>query len=321
LNATPRTTREIREQYAPGRRRASEYFMFWFIFALAAGLAAAAAIAPLAAALISAVGLRIPFPRIFDRTVIVTLAAAMLWLARPLGLAALIRDGFAEPQENWRSALFGFALVAVAIGALFAAAFVIRGAAPIGQIGARAAPYVVAAVTIALLEEGFFRAFILGGMLRDMGRAAALAASSAIFALTHLVRSPARFYLAGFHPMAGLTNLAASAARMVHPGDALPMLAGLFLLGLMLGAAFLRTGRIWFPAGMHAGLVIGAKVWPVIARGDPPLPRWLAGPGPVPIIAAPAGWILAIAILLLLPWLAGKRGGDPARGALPRPQL
>ena len=295
--------------------------MLWFIFALAAGIGAAAAVAPLAAALISAVGLRVPFPRIFDRTVIVTLVAAMLLLARPLGLAGLIRDGFAEPQENLRSALRGFVVVAVAIGALFTAAFVIRGAAPIGQIGARAARYAAAAITIALIEEGFFRAFVLGGMLRDMSKPAALAASSAIFALTHLVRSPARFYLAGFHPMAGLTNLTASAARMVHPGDALPMLAGLFLLGLMLGAAFLRTGRIWFSAGMHAGLVIGAKAWPVIAQGDPPLPRWLAGPGPVPLIAAPAGWTLAIAILLLLPWLADKHGGDPAHGALPRPQL
>lgn len=305
----------------PGRRCTRQYFTFWFIFALAAGIAAAVVIAPLAAALISAAGLRIPFPRIFDRTVIVTLAAAMLLLARPLGLAGLIRDGFAEPQENWRSALRGFAVVVVAVGALFAAAFILRSTAPIGQIGARAARYAAAAITIALIEEGFFRAFVLGGMLRDMGKPPALAASSAIFALTHLVRSPARFYLAGFHPMAGLINLAASAARIVHPGDALPMLAGLFLLGLMLGAAFLRTGRIWFSAGMHAGLVIGAKVWPVIAQGDPPLPRWLAGPGPVPLMAAPAGWTLAIAILLLLPRLAGKGGTDSARGALQRPQL
>ena len=48
--------------------------MFWFIFALAAGIAAAAAISPFAAAFISATGLHIPFPRIFDRTVLATLA-------------------------------------------------------------------------------------------------------------------------------------------------------------------------------------------------------------------------------------------------------
>jgi len=280
--------------------------MFWLIFALAAGIGAAVVIAPLAAAVISAAGLSFPFPRIFDRTVIATLAAAMLWLARPLGLASLIRDGFAEPRGNWRPALRGFAITLVAVGALFTAAFVVRGAAPIGQVGARAVRYVVAAVTIALIEEGFFRAFVLGGMLRDMGRPAALAASSALYALAHLVRSPARFYLTGFHPEAGLTNLSASAARIINAGDALPMLVGLFLLGLMLGAAFLRTGRIWLPAGMHAGLVIGAKAWPVVAQGGPPLPRWLAGPGPVPLIAAPAGWALAIAIVVLLPWLAGE---------------
>lgn len=320
MNARLRISGQIHKPYVHGRR-ASEYFMFWFIFALAAGIAAAVLISPLATAVISAAGLRIPFPRIFDRTVIATLASVMLWLARPLGLAPLLREGFAQPRDNLRSALRGFAVVVIAVGGLFAAAFIIRGAAPIGQVGARAARYVLAAITIALLEEGFFRAFVLGGMLRDMGKSAALVTSSAIFALTHLVRSPARFYLAGFHPTAGLTNLAASAARIVHPGDALPMMVGLFLLGLMLGAAFLRTSRIWLSAGMHAALVIGAKTWPVIAQGGSPLPRWLAGPGPVPLIAAPAGWMLALAILLLLPWLGSDRAGDSPRSLLPRSRL
>ena len=77
------------------------------------------------------------------------------------------------------------------------------------------------------------------------------------------------------------------------------MVIGLFLLGMVLGGAFLLTGRVWFSVGMHAGFVLGAKTWPVMAHGVP-LPRWLAGPGPVPLIAAPASWALALATLIVL---------------------
>jgi membrane protease YdiL (CAAX protease family) len=284
-------------------RRVPDYFTLWFMFALAAGLAAAVLLAPFAAAIVAAASLHIPFPRIFDRTVMVTIAAALLWFARPLDLVNLLHDGFADPRQNWRMIVGGLALAVVAIAILFLVAFALHGAIPMSQIATRAVRYLAAAATIALIEEGFFRAFLLGGMLRDFSRPVALGASSAIFATVHLVRSPARFYLTGFHPAAGLTNLAASASRIVHPGDAVPMVAGLFLLGLVLGTAYLRSARAWFSAGIHAGLVLGAKTWPIVADGGATLPRWLAGPGPVPLIAAPAGWLIAIAMLALLPWL------------------
>src|SRR5579864_675364 len=81
---------------------------------------AAALIAPFVAPLIAWAGFHFPFPRIFDRVVMVTLA-------------------------------------------------------------------------IAVIEEGFFRAFLLDGMAQDFGRRAGLAASSAVYAAAHLVRSPAHF--------------------------------------------------------------------------------------------------------------------------------
>jgi membrane protease YdiL (CAAX protease family) len=268
------------------------------MLALAAGLVAAVVIAPFAAALVSAVSWRVPFPRIFDRVVIVTLAAAMIAFAHPLGLLDLLRSGFADSRRAPLMVLCGFALATLTVGALFVTAFEINGS-PVGPIAARAARYLIAAAAIALIEEGFFRAILLGGILRDFGRPAALIASSTIYAIAHLVRAPARFYLTGLHPLAGLANLVVSADRIIHPGDAAAMVIGLFLLGMVLGAAFLLTGRVWFSAGMHAGFVLGAKTWPVMAHGAP-LPHWLAGPGPVPLIAAPASWTLALATLIVL---------------------
>jgi membrane protease YdiL (CAAX protease family) len=285
---------------------------FIFVLALAVdlGLAAAVIIAPIAAAGLAATGLRFPFPRIFDRVVMVTLGGALLWFARPLRLAQLLRDGFAEPMLNLRRALGGLALALLAMAALFmTAAELGHGHVAAGELIVRAARYAAAAAAIAVIEEGFFRAVILAGMARDVGRAAALVLSSAVFAVSHLVRSPARFYLTGFHPLAGLYDLGASAARILHPGDALPAIIGLFLLGLVLGEAFILTGRVWFSIGMHAGFVIGAKTWPLLEHSGTPIPRWLAGPGPVPLIAAPAAWTVAIVLMILLPILLAKSGG------------
>ena len=116
----------------------------------------------------------------------------------------------------------------------------------VGEALARAPKYVAGAILIALIEEGFFRAFLLGGMIEDFGRTGALVLSSVVYALAHLVRSPARFYLTGYDATAGFHNLYASLAQLTHPAAALPALVGLFLLGLALGEAFLVTGNVYF---------------------------------------------------------------------------
>ena len=133
-------------------------------------------------------------------------------------------------------------------------------------------------------------------------------ASSALYAVAHLVRSPKHYYLTGFHASAGLGDLAASAAQLGHPIAAAPMLLGLFLLGMVLGEAFLLTGTVWFSVGMHAGFVLGAKTWPLIGNRGAPASRWIAGAGPVPLIAAPAAWLIAFALLALLPRFLGRVG-------------
>jgi membrane protease YdiL (CAAX protease family) len=159
--------------------------------------------------------------------------------------------------------------------------------------------YLPAAVVIAVIEEGFFRAFLLGGLARDLGCFGALIASSAIFAVVHVVRSPARFYLMQFAPMAGVQTLAAYLGRMFH-AEVGPPLLGLFLLGMVLGEAFVLSGRTYWSLGLHVGFVLGAKSWRLAVAGK--VPRWLAGPGPVALIAAPAAWAVSVIMLLGLRW-------------------
>jgi uncharacterized protein len=269
-------------------------------------------IAPFAASAVAALGFRFPFPRIFDRTVMVTLLAAMLLWSRSMGFGALIREGFAAPRANLSRFLIGLAIALTAIAMLFALAFASGAGATVsyGALAARALKFIIPAIAIAVIEEGFFRAFLLGGMRRDFGSRIALIVTSAIYSIVHLVRSPAHYYLVGFHPAAGLQNLGASAAQLGHPIVAAPTVIGLFLLGMVLGEAFLTTGTVWFSIGLHAGFVLGAKTWPLIAHGGAPVSRWIAGPGPVPLIAAPAAWAIALALFLILPRYLGANAAS-----------
>ena len=281
-----------------------------FAIALVAGLVAAVIVAPIAALAVAHAGWRFPFPRIFDRTVMVTLFLAMLWAARDLQLGSLLARGFKHPRkESSLRVLRGLAVSFCAIAILFALALTAGGsdAANFGAVASRVPGYILSAIAIAIIEEGFFRAFLLGGMRNDFGNMGALLASSAFYAVAHLVRSPAHFYVTRYEPTAGLMNLAHSMDQLSHPASAIPTLVGLFLLGIVLGKAYLLTGSVYFSIGLHCGFVLGAKLWPKIIINHATQPWWIAGPGAVPLISAPAAWVIAIVILLALPPLTGTR--------------
>ena len=284
-------------------------FTLRLAIALLLAAVAAALVAPFAASALAAAGYRFPFPRIFDRTVMLTLAVILMLWGRQLGVARLLRRGFARPLGNLGKVLRGLLVAAAVIGILLAlgAAFGGRVEMRAGEALAPVPKYVAGAILIAIIEEGFFRAFMLGGMIEDFGRIGALVASAAVYALAHLVRSPARFYLTGFDAAAGFHNLYASLAQLGHPAATMPALVGLFLLGLVLGEAFLVTGNVYFSAGLHAGLVIGGKLWPY---GDAPgvaPPHWIVGYGRPALISGAAAWVMALVMLALVPRLTGKR--------------
>jgi membrane protease YdiL (CAAX protease family) len=282
-------------------------FSLKFAIALVIGLAGAVILAPFAALGVAKAGFRIPFPRIFDRVVMLALFGVILYAARSLRLFAMLRAGFKNPRLGGWLGLRGFAVALAVMALLFAAAFALgaaRGAA-LARAMAIVPKYLGAAILIGILEEAFFRAFLFGGMRDEFGRTGALIASAAIYAVAHLVRSPAHFYVTGLDLTAGLRTLGGSGAQLAHPASALPTLVGLFLLGIVLAQAYIVTGSVYFSIGLHSGFVLGAKLWPKLIAERAPIPGWLAGWGHQPIISGAAAWLAAVAILAILPALTG----------------
>jgi membrane protease YdiL (CAAX protease family) len=230
--------------------------------------------------------------------------------ARDLNLAALLSRGFRHPAAaSIARATRGFAVALCAIAILFAIA-IAAGAGGAGDRGAAAAmipKYLLSAIVIAFIEEAFFRAFLLGGMRADFGDRVALILSATIYALAHLVRSPARFYVTGYEPAAGLITLAHSVDQFTDPAVAIPTLIGLFLLGIVLGEAYVLTGSVYFSIGLHCGFVLGAKLWPKVILDRAAIPWWIAGGGAIPLIGGAAAWAIAIAVLAMLRPIAGAQ--------------
>jgi len=243
-----------------------------------------------------------------------SLLVAMLLSARDLNLGSLMRRGFRHPSApSIARAIRGFVVAMCAIAILFALALGVGGGG-FGDHEAAAAlipKYFLSAIVIAFIEEAFFRALLLGGMRGDFGNRVALIASAAIYAVAHLVRSPARFYLTGYQPAAGLLTLAHSIDQFTDPAVAIPTLIGLFLLGIVLGEAYILTGSAYFSIGLHCGFVLGAKLWPKIILNRAAIPWWIAGGGAIPLIGGAAAWLIAIAIFAMLRPITGAQGTSP----------
>jgi uncharacterized protein len=277
------------------------------VAAFAAGLAAAVVLAPFVAVAVARLGFHFPFPRIFDRVVMIALGLVLILWAPNLRLVALLRTGFAGPVANFALTARGLLVALGVMIVLFLVASAMQGFPSAGHAAGLLPKYVLSAVVIALLEEGFFRAFLFGGMQSDFGSTGALIVSSTIYALAHLVRAPARFYASALDLSAGVRTLGLSFSQLSAPLSALPTLIGLFLLGVVLAEAFILTGTVWFSVGLHAGFVIGARLWPKMMTTRRGLPGWLAGWGRQPLISGAAAWVAALAVLLLLRGLAGTR--------------
>lgn len=287
-------------------------FTFRLFAALIVGLAVAVIVSPFAAAAVAEAGFRFPFPRVFDRVVMVSLGIVMLLGARSLRFVELLKEGFARPESNLGRAVRGFAVAVAAMAILIGAAIAIEGPGHPAH-GIRMLPkYAMSAVTIAIIEEGFFRAFLFRGMEADFGRMGALLASSAVYAAAHLVRAPGRFYVSGVDLSAGLRTLALSFSQFQDPTSALTTLFGLFLLGILLAEACVLTGTVWYSAGLHAGFVIGAKLWPKMVAAHGTLPGWLGGWGHQPVISGAAAWVATLAVLVWLRPLTGVNRSSPA---------
>jgi len=118
-----------------------------------------------------------------------------------------------------------------------------------------------AGVLIGIIEEFFFRGFLFLTFKELWNTKASLVVTNLIYALVHFF--PKSKLAPGVEPTVmesfGVLGAAFSPSPS-HLVTLLPSIAGLFLFGLILSFAFLRTGSLYQSIGIHAGAVFSLKL-------------------------------------------------------------
>jgi len=246
------------------------------LLTFAAVLSVIVLISALLAPLLYAV-LPFPFPRIFDRLLMIGAIVAFVAFVRmrretiePLGMAwaggsaGLLRRGFATGFV----ALAIFALVSVATGHARAA---VRDLSAL-QWAWRFALACFTGLVVGLVEEVLFRGFLFTRLRKSFFRGRALPAAmltSFLFFVVHVqnVRRPPAGPDPGFAD--GMRQVLAFLQSVAAWPDHWPSVVGLFLFGMVLNLAVIRSGTLWPAIGLHAGCVAFLRLTGLFVRFDP----------------------------------------------------
>ena len=227
-------------------------------------------------------------------------AGLLAWWARRLGMTAAALGVAGRFRATGRETLLWFVCATVLLLPLWIAlvAFGGRDFAEIGtKLLTRLPVYLLAAVAVSVLEELYFRGLLLSGIpsrraTRIASRAVVPVLAGALFyALLHM-----------FDPQAAAIDRWDGGLLLLRdswPTDgavwlaAMPRLALLFSIGLLLGVLRVRTGRLAPCIGVHAAMVFSVKTFQRATESGDAAPAWL-GADPY------GGWAAAVWVTVLL---------------------
>ncbi len=142
------------------------------------------------------------------------------------------------------------------------------------------AAVLIPTVAASLMEEWVFRGLLLGLWLKSSRPLMACVGTSLLFAFLHFLEPPVGFaILDPSAPTAGFQLLGRILFHFADPQFFVTDFATLFVVGMILAWARLRTGALWFSIGLHAGWVMVFKICNLLYVDTPdhPLHPWGVG--------------------------------------------
>jgi membrane protease YdiL (CAAX protease family) len=152
----------------------------------------------------------------------------------------------------------------------------------------------LSAAIVPLLEEALFRGLFLGVLLRGTRPLVATVLSSGIFSIVHFLKAPDHT-TTSIAWTSGFVSLAHSFDQFAEPMLVLAGFTTLFVIGIILAHARLRTQSLWLPIGLHAGWIFASGAFGKIAHREVVALPWLGKSlliGIVPVCACLLSWIL-----------------------------
>jgi len=220
---------------------------------------------------------RAEIDRFFDRCL---LFSALVLLPLLLKRIRLLRADAGLPTHqlarfSWPSVAAQIAIgCVIAGGILWSTGFLLDAAGAYAPklhppaLGKLLPKIIIPAVAAPLVEEWVFRGILLGLWLRFSKPASACVGTSLVFAFLHFLKPPDGAVIADpTHVLAGFELLGKILLHFTNPLFFVTDFATLFVVGLILAWARVRTGALWFSIGLHAGWVAAFKGFNLLYQG------------------------------------------------------
>ncbi|MBI3999442.1 MAG: CPBP family intramembrane metalloprotease [Candidatus Omnitrophica bacterium] len=213
------------------------------------------------------------FEKIFNRLIMIfgVLAALgfVIWNQRKKDSSSHVptwREYGFDFSQKWRR-LFGLGFLAGAFTVLFIVGFEITFGPPSVRQPLEFLRFVEwfftgvgGGLAVGVIEEFFFRGFIYTQLQKKISVWLAVVLANAFYALCHFFDNGQIFIPQNptmYDAIRLLFGYLEPLAR--RPFDILPEFAGLFLFGVLLNLAFIRTGSLFLSIGLHTGAVFLIK--------------------------------------------------------------
>jgi membrane protease YdiL (CAAX protease family) len=239
---------------------------------------------------------RVPFSRIFNRAFMIAAIMLFFLCRRFLRIGKFAELGVVGLPAGGRDLLTGLTL---AVGSMVLLAMAMTAAhvfTPYFRVSfrpalARCASALAAGAFAGCLEEIFFRAILFKGLLKDGRPLRAFFLANLFYSVLHFVKPGEAYFLDQFDFWAGFRHLLSTFQPFFEPLPLLPGIFGLFLIGVVLSYAFMRTGNLNLSIGLHAGWIFSLKTMRVFGDFTREDLGWAFGSSDPKIVSGVATWV------------------------------
>lgn len=293
-------------------------FIRRFLLVLAASALLGTATAPFIYNLCLDIGwFHFVFEKVLNRCVLAWLILLLILFRKQLFTLSLEQLGMKRTPGWKRDLLYGIFFGTLSLAILYAIFYcldvrILENRMFTETYVRKTIEYAFSALFIGVFEEILFRGFVFQGFLQTQKKWVAVVLSSLFYAVTHFLK-PESFVVEGKVSLVfSFKAMFRFLDPLKHLDSILPEFLGLFLLGVVLAYAVLKTGRLYFSIALHGIWVYWIKIdagfiRPTYLAGE----HWFFGDGKV--INGFVGWIFLCTALLWIHYFVPIR---KERGAL-----
>ncbi|MBT6175774.1 MAG: CPBP family intramembrane metalloprotease [Deltaproteobacteria bacterium] len=221
------------------------------------------------------------FPKYLNRGVLVAAIAGLYPFLRSIGVKNLRGLGLVENSRWRRDLALGFTVGAM--GLTFVATWlVVSGRIEIKDplLSFWFLSAAATAIAVALIEEFFFRGALFGILLQQLSARAATLWLSFIFAVLHFIKPhhSVKLWDGEIQWWTGFEVLSYSFWQFSEPRLLVGGLLTLFMVGVVLAYATLKTRSLFLAIGIHAGWVFVLRMVQMGSTRSAPADWWVGRP-------------------------------------------